>query len=81
MYAIRSYYVLVVVSLLFLGKLLIQIGTYLTTDEDVPLFFIRQFIYQVGDITAMLVPAIAALAGGGMFGSLFGNFGQRNNFV
>jgi phosphonate ABC transporter permease subunit PhnE len=68
--------ILVLASLLFLGKLLIQIGNYLTPNEDVPLYFIRKFIYQVGDITSMLVPAIAALVGGGIFGGLFGNFGQ-----
>jgi len=68
--------ILVVASLLFFGQLLIQIGTYLTPNEDVPLYFIRKFIYQVGDITSMLVPVIAALVGGGIFGGLFGNFGQ-----
>jgi phosphonate ABC transporter permease subunit PhnE len=68
---------LVLASLLFLGKLLIQVGTYLTPNEDVPLYFLRKFIYQVGDITSMLVPAIAALVGGGIFGGLFGNFGQK----
>jgi phosphonate ABC transporter permease subunit PhnE len=68
--------ILVVATLLFFGQLLIQVGVYLTSDENAPLFFIRQFIYQIGDITAMLVPAIAALVGGGIFGGLFGNFGQ-----
>jgi phosphonate ABC transporter permease subunit PhnE len=69
--------ILVLASILFLGKILLQIGDYLTPNEDVPLFFIRKFIYQVGDIITMLVPAIAALAGGGIFGGLFGNFGQK----
>jgi len=68
--------ILVVASILFLGRLLVQIGDYLTPNEAVPLYFIRKFIYQVGDIITMLVPAIAALAGGGIFGGLFGNFGQ-----
>lgn len=68
--------ILVLASLLFFGKLLIQIGNYLTPNEDVPLYFIRRFIYQVGDITSMLVPAVAALVGGGIFGGLFGHFGQ-----
>jgi phosphonate ABC transporter permease subunit PhnE len=68
--------ILVLASILFFGKLLIQIGTYLTPNEDVPLYFIRKFIFQVGDIISMLVPAIAALVGGGIFGGLFGNFGQ-----
>jgi len=68
--------ILVLASLLFFGKLLIQIGTYLTPNEEVPLYFLRNFIYQVGDIITMVVPVIAALVGGGIFGSLFGNFGQ-----
>ena len=68
--------ILVVASLLFLGKLLIQIGNYLTPNEKVPLYFLRNFVYQVGDIISMLVSAIAALVGGGIFGGLFGSFGQ-----
>jgi len=68
--------ILALSSILFLGKLLIQIGTYLTPNEEVPLYFLRNFIYQVGDIISMLVPVIAALVGGGIFGGLFGNFGQ-----
>ena len=68
--------ILVLVSILFFGKFLIQVGIYLTPNEDVPLYFIRKFIFQVGDIITMLVPAIAALAGGGIFGGLFGKFGQ-----
>ncbi|MGB7876140.1 MAG: ABC transporter permease subunit [Anaerolineales bacterium] len=68
--------ILVLASLLFFGKLLIQVGNYLTPNEEVPLYFIRKFIYQVGDIISMLVPVIAALIGGGIFGGLFGNFGQ-----
>src|SRR5690606_33958199 len=53
-----------------------QIGAYLTRSADVPLFFIRKFIFQVGDIITMLVPAIAAVVGGGIFGGLLGNLGQ-----
>jgi phosphonate ABC transporter permease subunit PhnE len=68
--------ILVLASILSLGKLLVQVGDYLTPNEDVPLYFIRRFIYQVGDIISMLVPVIGALAGGGIFGGLFGNFGQ-----
>ncbi|HKI52797.1 MAG TPA: ABC transporter permease subunit [Anaerolineales bacterium] len=68
--------ILVIASILFLGRLLLQIGEYLTPNEEVPLYFIRRFIFQVGDIIIMLVPAIAALVGGGIFGGLFGNFGQ-----
>jgi len=68
--------VLVLASFLFLGQLLIQIGTYLTPNEEVPLYFLRNFIYQIGDIISMLVPVTAALVGGGIFGGLFGNFGQ-----
>jgi len=40
------------------------------------LYFLRKFIFQVGDIITMLVSAIAALAGGGIFGGLFGRIGQ-----
>ena len=68
--------ILVLASILFLGKLILQIGDYLTPNEEVPLYFIRKFIFQVGDIITMLVPAIAALVGGGIIGGLFGNFGQ-----
>jgi len=67
---------LVLVSIIFFGKLLLQIGDYLTPNEEVPLYFLRKFIFQVGDIVTMLVPAIAALAGGGILGGLLGNFGQ-----
>ncbi len=68
--------ILVLISILFLGKLLLQIGEYLTPNEEVPLYFIRKFIFQLGDIITMLVPAIAALVSGGIFGGLFGKFGQ-----
>ena len=67
---------LVIASAIFIGQLLIQIGNYLTPNEDVPLYFMRKFIYQVGDILTMLIAAIAALVFGGIFGGLFGNFGQ-----
>ena len=67
---------LIVTTVLFFGRLLLQIGTYLTPSEDVPLYFMRIFIYQLGDITTMLAPAIAALAAGGIFSGLFGYFGQ-----
>lgn len=68
--------VLVIASLLFLGRLLLQIGDYLTPNEEVSLFFLRRFIFQVGDIITMLVPAFAALIGGGIVGGLFSNLGQ-----
>lgn len=68
--------ILAIVSVLFVGKILLQIGEYLTPNVEVPLYFIRKFIFQVGDIITMLVPAIAALVGGGIIGGLFGNFGQ-----
>jgi phosphonate ABC transporter permease subunit PhnE len=68
--------ILVLASILSLGKLLLQIGDYLTPNEQVPLYFIRKFIFQVGDIIIMLVPALAALVGGSIIGGLFGNFGQ-----
>jgi phosphonate ABC transporter permease subunit PhnE len=68
--------ILAVASILFLGRFLAQIGASLTRSIDAPLFFIRKFIFQVGDIIIMLVPAIAAVIGGGIFGGLFGNVGQ-----
>jgi phosphonate ABC transporter permease subunit PhnE len=68
--------ILVLASILFVGKLLLQIGAYLTPNEEVPLYFLRRFVFQVGDIIVMLAPAIAALVGGGIFGGLFGNVGQ-----
>ena len=68
--------ILVIASILFLGKLLLQIGDYLTPNEEVPLYFLRKFIFQVGDIITMLVSAIATLVGGGIFGGLFGRIGQ-----
>lgn len=68
--------ILAIASILLFGKILIQIGEYLTPNVEVSLYFIRRFIFQVGDIITMLVPAIAALVGGGIIGGLFGNFGQ-----
>lgn len=68
--------ILVLASILSLGKLLLQIGDYLTPNEEVSLYFIRKFIFQVGDIITMLAPAFAALVGGGLIGGLFGKFGQ-----
>ena len=67
---------LIVTTVLFIGKLFLQIGSYLTQDEDVPLYFLRIFVYQLGDIVTMLVPAIAALSVGGIFSGLAGYFGQ-----
>jgi phosphonate ABC transporter permease subunit PhnE len=67
---------LALASILFLGKLFLQTGLYLTANQEAPLFFIRKFVFQVGDIITMLSPAIAGLVGGGIFGGLFGNFGQ-----
>jgi phosphonate ABC transporter permease subunit PhnE len=68
--------ILMIISVLFLGKLFLHIGTYLTPNDEVPLYFLRRFIYQIGDIVTMLVPAITALLGGGIIGGLFGNLGQ-----
>ena len=68
--------ILMIISVLFLGKLFLHVGTYLTPNDEVPLYFLRKFIYQVGDIVTMLVPAITALLGGGIIGGLFGNLGQ-----
>lgn len=63
-------------SVLFVGKLLLYIGDYLTPSEDVPLYFMRRFVYQIGDIINMLAPAVVALAVGGILGGLFGKAGQ-----
>ena len=68
--------VLVILSFLALGQILSEIGTRLTPTEDVPFYFIRRFIKQIGDLTVILVPAITALASGGIIGGLFGNLGQ-----
>ena len=68
--------ILAIASILFVGRILLQIGEYLTPNVEVPLYFIRRFIFQAGDIITMLVPVIAALVGGGIIGGLFGNFGQ-----
>ena len=68
--------ILAIASILFVGRILLQIGEYLTPNVEVPLYFIRKFIFQMGDIITMLVPVIAALVGGGIIGGLFGNFGQ-----
>jgi phosphonate ABC transporter permease subunit PhnE len=67
---------LVLASIMFFGKLFLQTGQYLTPNQEVPLYFLRRFIFQVGDIFTMLSPAFAGLVGGGIFGGLFGNFGQ-----
>ncbi len=67
---------LVIVSVLLIGELLSNIGAKLTPSEDVPLYFLRRFIQQLGDLILMLVPGIAALAVGGIIGGLLGNFGQ-----
>lgn len=68
--------ILVIASIKFFGDLFLQAGLYLTQNQEAPLFFIRKFVYQVGDIVTMLLPAFAGLIGGGIFGGLFGNFGQ-----
>jgi len=68
--------VLVILSIIFLGKLFLWIGDYLTPNNEVPLYFLRKFIFQVGDIITMLIPGITALVGGGIIGGLFGNLGQ-----
>ncbi|WKZ46994.1 MAG: ABC transporter permease subunit [Anaerolineales bacterium] len=68
--------ILAIASILFLGKLLLQIGSYLTPNKEVPLYFIRKFIFQVGDIVTMFVPVIAALVSGGILGGFFGKIGQ-----
>ena len=67
---------LVILSIMFVGRLLLQIGDYLTPNEAVSFFFLRKFVFQVGDIITMLIPAFAALISGGIIGGLFGNFGQ-----
>ncbi len=67
---------LALASIKFFGGLLLQSGSYLTLNQEAPLFFIRMFVFQLGDIVTMLLPAIAGLVGGGIFGGLFGNFGQ-----
>lgn len=64
-----------VVTLLFLGAVLLELGDALI--EPLGWFgFFGNFIYILGDITTMLVPAIAALSIGGVVGGLFGQLGQ-----
>ncbi len=67
---------LALISILFASKLLLQIGAYLTPNKDVPLYFLRKFIAQIGDIIAMLAPVFATLVSGGIFGGFFAQFGQ-----
>ncbi len=68
--------IMVIGSILFVANLFLWIGDYLTPNEEVPLYFMRRFIYQIGDIVNMLVAGIAAIAGGGIVGGLFGKWGQ-----
>ena len=68
--------ILVILSFLALGQILSDIGARLTPTPDVPFYFLRRFIKQIGDLTVILVPAITALASGGIIGGLFGNLGQ-----
>lgn len=68
--------ILALASILLIGSLLVQIGEYLTPSEDVPLYFVRRFVFQAGDIINMIAPAIAALVVGGIVGGLFGWIGQ-----
>jgi phosphonate ABC transporter permease subunit PhnE len=66
---------LVVVVLLFLGGLLLEIGDLLI--EPLGAFgFFGNFIYILGDMITMLVPAVGALSIGAIVGGLFGEFGQ-----
>jgi len=67
---------LVVITALLFGELLSEIGAALTPSKDVPLYFLRRFIQQIGDLIVMMVPMITALAFGGIIGGLFGNIGQ-----
>ncbi|WKZ36760.1 MAG: ABC transporter permease subunit [Anaerolineales bacterium] len=68
--------ILVLASIKFFGDIFLQAGRYLTQNQEAPLFFIRKFVFQVGDIVTMVLPALAGVIGGGIFGGLFGNFGQ-----
>ena len=68
--------ILVVLAFLALGQVLTTIGIRLTPNEDVPLYFLRRFVRQVGELTLILVPALTALIGGGVIGGLLGNIGQ-----
>ncbi len=67
---------LIFASMIFIGEFLLQSGLYLMANQNAPLFFLRKFVFQMGDIVTMLLPAIAGLIGGGIFGGLFGNLGQ-----
>ncbi len=67
---------LILASILFLGKLLLQIGAYLTPNKDVPLYFLRKFVSQAGEIFTILAPVVAVLVVGGIVGGFFGQIGQ-----
>ncbi|MCZ2127691.1 MAG: ABC transporter permease subunit [Anaerolineales bacterium] len=68
---------LALAAVLFVGKFLLQLGAYLAPNKDVPLYFLRKFVSQLGEITAILAPVFAALVGGGVFGGFFAQTGQR----
>jgi phosphonate ABC transporter permease subunit PhnE len=64
-----------VITLLFLGGILLKIGDAII--EPLGWFgFFGNFIYILGDLTTMLTPAVAALSIGAVVGGLFGQFGQ-----
>ncbi|MCC7117918.1 MAG: ABC transporter permease subunit [Anaerolineales bacterium] len=68
---------LALISILFIGKLLLQVGAYLTPSKDVPLYFLRKFVSQIGEIISILAPVFAALVGGGVLGGFFSQLGQK----
>jgi phosphonate ABC transporter permease subunit PhnE len=64
-----------VVTLFLFGKILLQVGSAII--EPLGWFgFFGNFIYVIGDISIMFIPAIGALAIGGVFGGLLGQIGQ-----
>jgi phosphonate ABC transporter permease subunit PhnE len=66
---------LLVVTLLFLGSILLTIGDQLI--EPLGWFgFFGNFVYILGDLMNMLVPAIGALTIGAVIGGLLGQVGQ-----
>ena len=59
----------------FFGEILVEFGN--TITDPLGWFgFFGNFIYVIGDVTIMLLPAIGALGIGGVVGGLFGQFGQ-----
>jgi phosphonate ABC transporter permease subunit PhnE len=66
---------LTAVTLFLFGEIFEKVGNSIT--EPLGWFgFFGNFIYVIGDVTIMLLPALGALGVGGVVGGLFGDIGQ-----